>query len=186
MHSDTPGKSIVRIIRAADCPTVPWKNGGGLTREIAVYPPAADMAGFDWRLSAATVDQKGPFSAFPGIRRTLAVTQGTLRLFGPETDLTLDSTSEPVTFEGTAEITGDPVGGPALDLNAMVRAGRFDCTMERLSAGDVAEDAGTCFLLALEPQTAEGIALEASDCVEFCGPLQVGGNALLVTFFPAA
>ena len=50
---------------------MPWKNGGGETAEIAVSPPGAALDDFDWRLSMARVETDGPFSAFPGIDRTL-------------------------------------------------------------------------------------------------------------------
>ena len=38
----------------------PWKNGGGVTREVAKSPSQAPF----WRLSIANVDQEGPFSSF--------------------------------------------------------------------------------------------------------------------------
>jgi len=41
-----------------------WKNGGGTTREILRVP--AEPTAFDWRLSLATIDSPGPFSAFEG------------------------------------------------------------------------------------------------------------------------
>ncbi len=44
---------------------MPWKNGGGETAEIAVFPPSADLSEFGWRISMATVSSDGPFSAFP-------------------------------------------------------------------------------------------------------------------------
>ena len=53
-----------------------WKNGGGETAEIAVSPPGAALDAFDWRLSMAKVETDGPFSAFPGIDRTLAILEG--------------------------------------------------------------------------------------------------------------
>ena len=40
---------------------VPWKNGGGSTREIACGPAGAGMDGFDWRASIATIAAPGPF-----------------------------------------------------------------------------------------------------------------------------
>ncbi|MFQ9621820.1 MAG: HutD family protein [Enterobacteriaceae bacterium] len=41
---------------------MPWKNGQGVTREVARYPEAGE---YDWRISLATIRQPGPFSAFP-------------------------------------------------------------------------------------------------------------------------
>ena len=47
------------ILRESNYVTVPWKNGGGLTREILKVPADADA--FDWRLSLATIAAPGPF-----------------------------------------------------------------------------------------------------------------------------
>ena len=52
------------------------RAGGGSTTEIAVAPPGAGFDDFDWRVSLATITQDGPFSAFPGIDRTLALVDG--------------------------------------------------------------------------------------------------------------
>ena len=66
----------MRIIRAADCRRMPWKNGRGETVEIAISPDGAGIDDFDWRLSMARVETDGPFSLFAGIDRTLAVLEG--------------------------------------------------------------------------------------------------------------
>ena len=68
------------ILRAAERLSAPWKNGGGVTREIAVFPHGADLARFDWRMSLATVAAGGPFSTFPGIDRLMLVLDGRLDL----------------------------------------------------------------------------------------------------------
>ncbi|MCG3056381.1 HutD family protein, partial [Escherichia coli] len=54
----------------------PWKNGGGATREIAVWPPGAAMESFAWRISVADIADDGPFSAFPGVDRQIALLEG--------------------------------------------------------------------------------------------------------------
>lgn len=58
-------------------PDEPWRNGGGRTRTIAAQAREADALGastaesppWDWRLSVATIERSGPFSAFPGVDR---------------------------------------------------------------------------------------------------------------------
>jgi environmental stress-induced protein Ves len=67
---------VVKIVRASECRTTAWKNGGGSTTEIAVAPPGASLDDFDWRISMARVASDGPFSEFPGIDRTLAIVKG--------------------------------------------------------------------------------------------------------------
>ncbi len=66
---------VVRFALDAIAPT-PWKNGGGTTREIAVRPPGAGMDAFAWRVSVADIVADGPFSAFPGIDRQIALLDG--------------------------------------------------------------------------------------------------------------
>ena len=43
------------FIRGADLIASPWKNGGGVTREIAAYPHGAGFDTFIWRVSLADV-----------------------------------------------------------------------------------------------------------------------------------
>ena len=50
---------------------MPWRNGGGVTWEIARSPDGPKDDDFDWRISIAEVAAGGPFSAFPGIDRVL-------------------------------------------------------------------------------------------------------------------
>ena len=66
----------MRLIGPADYRHMPWKNGGGVTIEIAVSPSGSSLDTFDWRVSMATVIEPGPFSSFPGIDRTLCVLTG--------------------------------------------------------------------------------------------------------------
>jgi environmental stress-induced protein Ves len=61
------------IIHVTDVAPTPWRNGGGVTRQLAVWPAQGEWA---WRMSVAEVDRSGPFSRFEGIERWLAVLQG--------------------------------------------------------------------------------------------------------------
>lgn len=63
----------MRIIRHAALTPAPWRNGGGITHEIA---SVSDDCGLLWRLSLAEIDRNGPFSAFPGLHRILTVVAG--------------------------------------------------------------------------------------------------------------
>jgi len=57
-----------RILRAAERPALPWKNGGGVTREVAATPPGVIWVHFDWRVSIAEIHSAGPFFALSGHR----------------------------------------------------------------------------------------------------------------------
>ena len=124
----------IRTLRSADYRRMPWKNGGGETREIAVSPAHAALDVLDWRISLATVASDGPFSVFDGITRTLSVLQGngiTLRV-GDAPPTTLLTSSAPFTFDGAAATSGSLVSGPITDLNVMSRRGRARHVVARL------------------------------------------------------
>lgn len=172
----------MQVIRARDCPPVAWKNGGGTTQEIAVFPPGADMDSFLWRLSMARVEVAGAFSTFAGIDRTLAVLDGKLVLDGGNWRAELTPGSAPLPFAGDQPVTGRPVGGSVLDLNAMARRGHYAIAMDRLAKGDTAQ-AGA-FVIALEPQRLGDAALGRHDCVQLDGPESVTGPVIVVRFRP--
>lgn len=123
----------MRILRAADRTATPWKNGGGLTREVAVWPPGAGFDDFRWRISLAEMDMDAPFSVFAGVDRILAVLQGQLRLsFADGATVTLWPRSAPFPFAGESPVTGCVVAGPVLDFNVMTRRGAVGSTVKRL------------------------------------------------------
>ncbi|GAB3780369.1 HutD/Ves family protein [Dyella agri] len=114
------------ILRLADCPARPWKNGLGRTRELAVHPPGAGMDDFLWRVSVAEVESAAPFSAFPGIDRVIAL------LDGEGFTMTLDDgrvhaltvPCAPFAFPGEAGVDVALAGGLSRDFNLMLRRGR--------------------------------------------------------------
>jgi environmental stress-induced protein Ves len=154
------------ILRAAERASVPWKNGGGLTREVAVHPPHGDLGSFDWRVSLAEVHRGGPFSAFPGIDRHMAVISGRLELSIPGRDvLNLSAATAPVSFPGEAAVYAEPLREPVTDLNVMTRRGRFTARLTHHSAGaamQVRLEADTTVLLALAPLTLHAASLDAN------------------------
>ena len=113
----------MRILRAADHRRMPWKNGGGETTEIAVFPEGAGLDEFDWRVSMARVDVDGPFSSFPGIERTLAILEGAgliLNVHGRGSKL-MTQQSEPYPFPADVPTSAALVAGTVLDFNVMSR-----------------------------------------------------------------
>jgi environmental stress-induced protein Ves len=111
------------IVRLRDCPAVPWKNGMGRTRELAVYPAGAGTEDFAWRASVAEVDSAAPFSAFEGVDRYIALLEGggfTMTLDGGQSH-TLTTPFAPFGFAGEAKVTIALQGGPTRDFNLMLR-----------------------------------------------------------------
>ncbi|MCM2252443.1 MAG: HutD family protein [Ramlibacter sp.] len=119
-----------QIVRTADAVPSPWRNGGGVTRELVAWPAAGDWT---WRISVAEVAASGPFSRFEGIQRWFAVLDGhgvTLELGGARQTLT--PASPPLCFDGAVPVDCRLSGGATRDLNLMVRADRASARMTRI------------------------------------------------------
>ena len=116
-------------------PRRPWKNGGGVTRELAIAPAGTGLDDFDWRISCAQVASGGPFSPFPGIDRSLAVLAGAgLRLdFAGADPLTLDEACAPLAFRGEQAVNAELLGGAVSDFNVMTRRTRWTHRLESLT-----------------------------------------------------
>jgi uncharacterized protein len=113
---------------------MPWKNGGGVTTEVAVSPAGAALDDFDWRVSMARVESGGPFSEFAGVDRSLAVLEGEgiiLDIAGRPA-ATLTKTSAPLSFAADVPTQAALISGPITDLNVMTRRGRMTHAVERL------------------------------------------------------
>jgi len=123
----------MHVLRSENYRRMPWKNGGGETVEIAVFPAGADLAAFGWRVSMATVASDGPFSVFPGIDRTLSILEGQ----GMELDIegrapiVLTQASRPLAFPADASTSARLVSGTIVDLNVMTRRGQWTHQVER-------------------------------------------------------
>jgi environmental stress-induced protein Ves len=138
----------MRILRASERTPTPWKNGGGVTRELFVEPAGATMADFGWRVSVATVNKPGAFSLFPGVDRQMAVISGRLCLeFGESRTVGLSSDTEPLYFPGDMPVTGTPVGGAVTDLNLMTDRARYNGRLELLTGGMEYFPSGTFFMV---------------------------------------
>ena len=126
----------LRRLGAGDYRRMPWKNGGGETIEIAVWPPQAGLDTFDWRVSLAHVGANGPFSVFPGIERTLAVVEGAGidLVFADRRVLPLTPRDLPIAFPADVPVSGRLHRGPITDLNVMSRRGRVSHAVTRLVA----------------------------------------------------
>uniref|UniRef100_UPI0035CC8643 HutD/Ves family protein n=1 Tax=uncultured Sphingomonas sp. TaxID=158754 RepID=UPI0035CC8643 len=163
------------LIRAADCPQVAWKNGGGTTREIATFPVGAGMDGFLWRLSAARVDAPGPFSHFAGVDRTIAILSGRLLLHVAGRDpVRLAPGSAAYDFPGDLPAYGTPEDGPVADLNLMVRREAGAGAIRTIGAGAITAVAAGTILVATQDMVlcigADSVAMRAHDAFRFDAP----------------
>lgn len=127
----------IRVLEPADYRRMRWKNGGGWTTEIAVYPHDAGLTGkpFDWRVSLAEIENDGEFSVFPGYDRTILLAEGA----GMELSFDAASTQRiaeyymPFSFKGEWRCHCHLLNGPVRDFNVMTAraAYRHQCEIVR-------------------------------------------------------
>lgn len=142
---------LERFERSALAP-VPWKNGGGVTREIVSRPAHAGMAAFDWRVSIADIDVDGPFSRFDGIDRVIVLLDGggvQLRSVDGGIDHRLDTPLVPFAFDGAVAIDCTRLAGASTDFNVMTRRATCVADVRVLRARQPLEpsDAGVMFAI---------------------------------------
>ncbi|MEI8602903.1 HutD/Ves family protein [Shewanella baltica] len=146
-----------QLIRYQDCPSTPWKNGGGNTKQLLISPINAELTEFDYRLSIANISSNGPFSLFNGIDRQLVILEGDgvelsidshegekqindlggeERILG-DTDTTeykrLTPIDSPFYFAGETSITSKLLGSDVIDFNVMTKRGAFKAHTQRLN-----------------------------------------------------
>ena len=127
----------VRHLRFGDYRVTPWKNGAGVTREIAAAAAAVGTdTSPDWRISMATITDDAPFSVFPGIARTLGVVDGAgIELVVAGRPRLLRVGDAPEEFAGDVPASASPLDGPVLDLNLMVDPRRSMGRMRAVGLG---------------------------------------------------
>jgi uncharacterized protein len=112
----------MRIIDAAAVAPTAWKNGGGRTRTLLALP---SEDAWQLRISMADVEKDGPFSAYPGVERWLALVEGPgMELEFAHRTVTLTPLDPPLAFDGAAAPFGRLLQGPVRDLNLMNQGGR--------------------------------------------------------------
>ena len=117
-----------------------WANGGGWTTEIIAEPSSAQWS---WRLSVADVAVDGPFSAFPGVDRTIALLRGAgfALTVGGRVEQIIDVPFRPFEFAGDAVTTCRLIDGPVQDLNLMTtpQSGHRRLDFVHLASGTTTE-----------------------------------------------
>lgn len=128
----------MRIFRSSTYRQTPWKNGGGVTTEIIVFPEGAALSDFDWRVSMAQVSSDGAFSEFEGIDRTLTVIEGAAMTlhFGEQRKVRLSPVSPPFDFPGDVPVDAVLEGEVLTDLNVMTRRGRWSHDVTKIGGDE--------------------------------------------------
>ena len=110
-------RSMLHVVQRDHVEPTPWRNGGGTTQELLVWP---QPEGWQLRVSVARIDSDGPFSAFPGVRRWFTVLEGAgVALRWPTRTRRLTRGDEGVTFDGAEAPECQLLHGATTDLNVM-------------------------------------------------------------------
>ncbi len=106
----------MQVLLAEHLNETKWKNGGGITRNIAKGILNGVTA---WRVSRADVDVEGRFSDFAGLTRILTVVSSNMMELVHDGGVLDVRSWEPVTFDGALPVDARLPDGPLTDLNLM-------------------------------------------------------------------
>ncbi len=114
--------------------SMPWKNGQGVTEEIALAPPEVDLASKQllWRLSRAPILATGSFSSFPGLERLLTLVEGKTLGFNRNGKRMILKPGDIYQFSGDEKVEVDLPAGPVKDLGLLFRKEKVQAEMELL------------------------------------------------------
>ena len=165
----------IHRLSANDFIRLPWKNGGGETLQLAIWPPAAGLDDFDWRISCALLHQDGPFSRFDGVDRSLALVEGGvlhLRIGEPRgawpAEIDLRPGEGLAAFAGELPIEAQVSDAPLRDFNVMTRRDRLTHRLLPFHLhGEALRGSGHCLLYLTDGQLCAGkIALYAGELLD--------------------
>ena len=125
---------MIEVVAVERVTPQPWRNGGGVTRELLAWPSADD---WQLRISVAEITRDGAFSAFPDIDRWFAVVEGpgVVLALGARREV-LAPDSAPLLFDGATAPYAELQGGATRDLNLMARRDAGRAQMLRATADD--------------------------------------------------
>ena len=122
----------LQLISPNQWQTQAWKNGGGITHQLARFD---DNAGMRWRVSIAEVASDGAFSRFEQTDRIIMLLEGKgFCLHGAEDQpVVLDKALVPFAFAGETAINCTLINGPVRDFNLMTRRSDIKASLQVLS-----------------------------------------------------
>jgi hypothetical protein len=155
------------VVRVSNVTPVPWRNGGGLTRELLAWPDPDDWL---LRVSVAEIQGSGAFSRYPGVDRWFAVLAGgAVRLTTDGAEPVELSAAQPAlhAFPGDEATQCTALGATTQDFNLMARRGRVRLRQQSLLAqprlATTAEGVGVFVVQATELQVERDPAWQLPD-----------------------
>ncbi len=113
---------------------LPWKNGGGVSVDIAWD---GETGGECWRFGRTPITTPGPFSDYSGNDRLQVLVAGTgLALQTPDGEIDLRHPFRPVRFAGETPIVSRLENGPVEVVNLIGERARVRLDLAVLRAGE--------------------------------------------------
>jgi environmental stress-induced protein Ves len=202
--SPTQAVGGVRLTRLdpAGYQHTPWKNGGGVTIDIAasMLPGFApdSWEGLIWRFGRTAIVSSGPFSGLSGFDRQMVLVAGSgLVLETPDGEIDVRGLFTPVRFAGETGIVSRLEAGPVEVVNLLGDRSRVSIDLSCLAAGATSSRppgihilyvaATDCDLVingaACELATGHAMRIDAGETITVASRL---GTAIVASIFPDA
>ena len=145
---------MLRLIRQSEFTEGPWRNGMGVSWEIASFKPEG-AADFSWRVAKARIDRDVPFSIYPGIDRVFMQLSGNgldLEFEGGRV-LQVHESFVPHAFACDVPLYCKLRNGPCFDLNLFTARGAYGAEPQVVQLEglvEVALDGAEAVVFALE------------------------------------
>lgn len=143
---------MITTIDPAGYRRTPWKNGGGVTVDIAEHEDA-------WRFGRTPITTPGPFSDYSGFDRAQVLVAGRgLVLQTPEGEIDVRTPLMPVAFAGETPIVSRLESGPVEVVNLIGDRAKVRIDLQVLRAGAaMGRSAGTHIIYATQGPAALAI-----------------------------
>lgn len=150
------GMARIVSLSPADYVEFPWKNGRGVTTDIAAaYKDGAktrDWTEMLWRFGRTPILENGPYSDLTGLERLQVLVAGngfTIHTQDGAVHRDLSRPFAPVRFDGATPLTGRLIDGPVESVNFLYRRDRFSGDLKAPEPGTkLALAAGTHLIYA--------------------------------------
>jgi len=129
---------MMQLVRVDEVAPTPWKNGGGVARDLLCWPSVED---WQLRISVADIEADGPFSSYPGIDRWFGLLSGRgVRLQWPQAVRHMHPGHALLHFDGAMAPECRLDDGPARAFNVMARRGALRVRIEAAVPGSQAPE----------------------------------------------
>lgn len=167
---------MLKLIKNSEMVKMPWKNGLGITNEMAIHPPTASFPvdDFQWRVSSAEIKGTNLFSHFNDYDRLLVVWKGEGLILNGIRIMPFT----PYKFRGEETIRCELIKSEVLDIGVIYRRDLFECEMDvhhgQLNQKNslTTERHHTNFVFcAVGLLNVHGLFLQEGDLLQMTGPL---------------